>query len=191
MWNACQNNTIKNQFYCQSQLFTKHQVSWTAGKISVDRHSRGCNQAHSRQSHGVNNNDPVIIEQAVSGRPSETHRLSTHYITSLPANTDPNNQHCASLLIIATNHNATWLSTVRFMILMTRVRLVYKNTGTYFCFAWESVKLLPQTFKSSKQKRYAVLFMQSYQFHPLPVADLISCWLSLHDKWCNRSISEI
>lgn len=144
MWNACQNNTIKNQFYCQGQLFTKHQVSWTAGKISVDRRSRGCNQAHSRQSHEVNNNDPVIIEQAVSGRPSETHRLSTHYITSLPANTDPNNQHCASLLIIATNHNATWLSTVRFMILMTRVRPVYKNTRHILLFCveiWEITSL--------------------------------------------------
>lgn len=105
--NACQNNTIKNQLHCQGQLFPKQQVSWTAGKIGVDRRSRGCNQAHSRQSHEVNNNDPVIIEQAVSGRPSETHRLSIHYITNLPTNTDPNNQHSANSLIIVTNHNAT------------------------------------------------------------------------------------
>lgn len=68
---------------------------------------RTVHKAHSTQSHEVNNNDPVIIEQAVSGRPSETHRLSTHYITNLPTNTDPNMQNSANSLIIVTNHNAT------------------------------------------------------------------------------------
>ncbi len=120
---------LKISYIVRASYFLNKRVSWTAGKISVDRRSRGCNQAHSTQSHEVNNNDPVIIEQAVSGRPSETHRLSTHYITNLPTNTDPNNQHSANSLIIVTNHNATWLSMDRFMILMARVRAVYKTAA--------------------------------------------------------------